>query len=104
VKIYGHTVVRVRLTNVGVGILNRRDQRLVDTLPVRSATRDYAIDAISHRRAGDVYECEIWDLMATFGEYVTPGCMVPFVGSEIEIVDRKADHLRNLKRRMYRVR
>lgn len=101
-KISGYARVRVALTQAGVEILNKSDQSIMDCVPTWSAYADELADRIAKRQAGDIYEADLWTFMSEFGPHISVGCMLPFCGGDIEIIDAET-HKNDLKKRMYKV-
>ncbi len=70
--------VKVKLTDEGREILNKKKQRF---------KREYNIDLNFHKKEDEDgwSEWQMWDLMMTFGEHIHLGCKPPFE-TNIEIV------------------
>ena len=65
--------VSVRLRNSGADRLNRESIAMKNKYPDVRVFQDPRIYS-----AGDVYQCQLWDLMRTFGDMLLKGFELPF--------------------------
>lgn len=70
--------VSVVLTKTGVDILRNRDMEFGLRLPITASMRNEIIARTFTYREGMVHTCMMWDLLCTFGPYITMASETPF--------------------------